>query len=148
MPLPPALKGAEAPPPQGLRVDESLITGEALAVYKQAAPWPAAGVPRQAAGGKGISQLFAGTLVVQGQGHAQVSATGANSEIGRLGTLLGRAPVEPSPLQQQTKRLVGKLAMLALVLSLLLVLVYGLLRGDWLQSECVVRRLQLVPIDQ
>ncbi len=119
---------------QGLRVDESLITGEALAVDKQAAPWPAAGVPRQAAGGKGISQLFAGTLVVQGQGHVQVSATGANSEIGRLGTLLGRAPVEPSPLQQQTKRLVGKLALLALVLSLLLVLVYGLLRGDWLQA--------------
>jgi P-type Ca2+ transporter type 2C len=117
---------------RGLRVDESLLTGEAVPVDKQAAPLPADGSPATA--DRGPSQLFAGTLVVQGQGHAQVTATGARSEIGRLGQLLGGQVPAPSPLQQQTTRLVRRLAVLALGLSLLLMLAYGLQRGDWLQA--------------
>ena len=41
---------------------------------------------------------------------------------------------ERSPLQKQTARLVRNLALLALALSLALVVVHGLIKGDWLQA--------------
>jgi Ca2+-transporting ATPase len=125
-----------------LRIDESLLTGEAVPVGKLAVPvvpdQPAAtgadAASRVRPGGDDLPLVYAGTLVVQGHGRARVTATGARSEIGRIGTALGALAAEPSPLQQQTAVLVRNLALLALGLSLALVLVHGLLRGDWLQA--------------
>jgi len=119
----------------GLQVDESLLTGEAVPVGKRAAR--ANELPptsRQPPGGDDLPGIFAGTLVVQGQAQARVTATGARSEIGRIGTALGDVKTEVSPLHQQTAKLVRTLAWLALGLSLALMLVHGLLRGDWLQA--------------
>lgn len=116
---------------QGLQVDESLLTGEAVPVRKHAA---ADASPPARPGGDDSPSLFASTLVVQGQGMARVTATGPRSEVGRIGQALDRLASEPSPLTLQTRRLVRTLALLALVLSLLLVGVQGLLRGDWLQA--------------
>ncbi len=126
---------------EGLRADESLLTGEAVPVSKRAAlpaelaaGADAPGPARAAPGGDDLPQVHAGTLIVQGHALARVTATGARSEIGRIGTALGSAPREPSPLQRQTARLVRHLAWLALGLSGALVLVHGLIRGDWLQA--------------
>jgi P-type Ca2+ transporter type 2C len=71
---------------------------------------------------------------VQGHALARVTATGERSEIGRIGTALGTVENERSPLQKQTALLVRNLALLALALSLMLVLVHGLIKGDWLQA--------------
>lgn len=118
----------------GLQADESLLTGEAVPVAKcAAAPGEQAG-PAPAPGGDDQPFVWAGTLVVQGQALAVVQATGARSAIGRIGADLGRLPTEATPLQRQTARLVKRLALLAAGLSLALVLVHGLLRGDWLQA--------------
>ena len=114
-----------------LLVDESLLTGEAVPVRKTAAQGEPAPVRP---GGDDLPWVYSGTLVLQGQGTARVTATGARSEIGRIGAALGTLEVERSPLQRQTARLVRNLALLALGLSLALVLVHGLLRGDWLQA--------------
>ena len=78
--------------------------------------------------------VYAGTLIVQGHALARVTATGARSEIGRIGAALGSVASERTPLQRQTAVLVRNLALLALGLSVALVLVQGLLRGDWLQA--------------
>ncbi|HEY4956922.1 MAG TPA: HAD-IC family P-type ATPase, partial [Caldimonas sp.] len=125
----------------GLRVDESLLTGEAVPVGKlRAAPEAISLDPAQRAppalrpGGDDLPMVYAGTLIVQGQGLARVVATGPLSAIGRIGTALGTMVAERSPLQEQTAKLVRNLALLALALSLALVLVQGLLRGDWLQA--------------
>ncbi|MFZ9296744.1 MAG: cation-translocating P-type ATPase [Hylemonella sp.] len=104
-----------------LQVDESLITGESVPVSKlntasQRMP------------------LYAGTLVVRGQGTARVTATGARSQMGQIGSALQTLQAEDSPLRIQTARLVRRMAWLGLSLSLLLVLVQGIRQGDWLQA--------------
>ena len=114
-----------------LQVDESLLTGEAVPVSKSAATGnPAPARP----GGDGTPFIYSGTLVVAGQGTARVTVTGPRSEIGRIGMALGALEAERSPLQTQTARLVSTMALLALSLSLLLLLAYGLMRGDWLHG--------------
>ena len=114
-----------------LQLDESLLTGEAMPVRKMASTIETTAVPP---GGDDLPFVYSGTLVVQGHGIARVTATGARSEIGRIGTALGKLEVERSPLQKQTARLVRTLALMAFGLSLALVLVHGLMHGDWLAA--------------
>jgi Ca2+-transporting ATPase len=71
-------------------------------------------------------------LIVQGHGLARVSATGAHTEMGRIGLALKDLVAEPSPLKKQTAQLVKVIALLALTASLLLIVVFGLMRDDWL----------------
>jgi Ca2+-transporting ATPase len=125
----------------GVRADEALLTGEAVPVGKRVAqPGELASSAKPAAtarvppGGDDLPGVYAGTLIVQGHAMARVTATGARSEIGRIGTALGTVENERSPLQKQIARLVRNLALLALALSLALVLVHGLIKGDWLQA--------------
>jgi Ca2+-transporting ATPase len=114
-----------------LRVNESLLTGEAIAVGKIAATAETTITPP---GGDNLPFVYSGTLIVQGHGTAQVVATGANSTIGQIGAALGTLRSEASPLQQQTAQLVRTLAIIAISLSLLLTLVYGLVHGNWTQA--------------
>ena len=81
-----------------LEVDESLLTGEALPVRK----------------GADAPLLHAGTFVVQGDGVADVVATGLRTEFGRLGRSLATVERAPSPLRQQIARLVKVFAPLSL----------------------------------
>jgi Ca2+-transporting ATPase len=125
----------------GVRADESLLTGESVPVGKRLASAAelqavadGVGHARIAPGGDDQPIVYAGTLIVQGHALARVAATGARSEIGRIGTALGTVAAERTPLQRQTAALVRNLALLALALSLALVLVQGLLHGDWLQA--------------
>ncbi len=125
----------------GVRADESLLTGESVPVGKRPAlpsernaAATSAGEPGVTPGGDEQPMVYAGTLLVQGHALAQVAATGARSQIGRIGAALGTVATERTPLQKQTAALVRNLALLALVLSLALVLVQGLVKGDWLQA--------------
>jgi Ca2+-transporting ATPase len=115
-----------------LQADESLLTGEPVPVRKSVATngVPTPGNP----GGDDTPFVYSGTLIVQGQATARVTATGPRSEIGKIGKSIGELETERSPLQKQTAILVRTLALLALGMSLALVAIYGLLRGDWLQA--------------
>jgi Ca2+-transporting ATPase len=114
-----------------LLVDESLLTGEAVPVRKAAGSADSVSAPP---GGDDQPFVYSGTMVNQGQGMARVRATGANSEIGRIGATLQTLQVEKSPLKKLTAQLVLRLAWIALLMSLALVLVTGWLRGDWTQA--------------
>ena len=117
----------------GLHLDESLLTGESVAVRKAAggASQPAT-VPRP--GGDDLPFVYAGSLVVRGAGLCLVMATGGASEIGRIGQALATLEPEAPRLRQQTRRLVLWFAALGAAASLLAALLYGLLRGDWLEA--------------
>jgi len=115
----------------GLQVDESLLTGEAAPVRKQA--WDGKPFSIQV-GGDDLPQIFSGTLVVQGQGIARVSATGSRTEIGQIGKSLQTLKTETSPLQRETHHIIKIVALIGVILCALVVLLYGLTRGNWLQA--------------
>ena len=112
-----------------LQADESLLTGESAPVEKVCGPGEAA-VARP--GGAGGPNVWSGSLIVGGGGLARVTATGARTEIGRIGKSLGAVESAATPLQMQTRRLVRIFAGLGVGSSTLLALAYGILRGKWL----------------
>ncbi len=114
-----------------LSADESLLTGESVAVRK------AAGVEVTTMGRPGGDDLpfvYSGTLIVQGQGIARVEATGLATEIGRIGKALLILEPEDTPLKREISRLVRKLAIIGVSLCALVVIIYGVTRGNWLDG--------------
>jgi Ca2+-transporting ATPase len=115
-----------------LEADESLLTGEAAPVRKRAA----VGLqePALRPGGDDQPFVYAGTLVVRGRGLARVGATGARSEVGRIGTSLAGVDPGRTPLQVEVSRLVKVVAVAGLALCAALVVLLGLTRGRWLEG--------------
>jgi Ca2+-transporting ATPase len=112
-----------------LEADESLLTGESVPVRKAVAETAAA-----RPGGDDSPCVWSGTLVVRGTGLARVTATGARTEIGRIGTSLGAVESAPTPLQIQTRRLVQAFAALGIGSSVVLAVVYGWLHSAWVEG--------------
>jgi Ca2+-transporting ATPase len=90
-----------------LAVDESLLTGESAPVRKQPSDETQ---PSARPGGDDSPTVYASTLVVQGQGVAQVIAIGSRTEVGKIGSALKSIPSENTPLQRETNALVRRLA--------------------------------------
>ena len=116
-----------------LETDESLLTGESVPVRKVACVGGSLRKdPRP--GGDDLPYVFSGSLVVRGTGIGEVSATGPLSEIGKIGQTLGTLETEPPRLQEQTRRLVRVFAVVGGTVSALAVVLYGTLRGGWLDA--------------
>ncbi|MBI5505297.1 MAG: cation-translocating P-type ATPase [Deltaproteobacteria bacterium] len=115
-----------------LLLDESLLTGESVPVRKTAAQPQHEARPQP--GGEDLPWVFSGTLVVRGDGMASIHATGPRSEIGKIGQALGDIETEPPRLRVQTQRLVRNFAGVGVLVSVAAVVLYGLLRGSWLQA--------------
>ncbi len=117
----------------GLHLDESLLTGESVAVRKTAC---GAEAPTAMArpGGDDLPFVYSGSLVVRGTGLCVITATGLASEIGRIGRVLSTLESEVPRLRQQTRRLVLWFAATGAAASALVVLLYGLFRGSWLEA--------------
>jgi Ca2+-transporting ATPase len=114
-----------------LLVDESLLTGESLAVRKS--QWDGKTRYKQP-GGEDLPFVYSGTLVVQGHGIAEVAATGMHTEMGKIGRALQTINREDTLLKKETSRLVLNFAIGGAMLCIFIIVLYGLTRGGWLNG--------------
>ncbi len=114
-----------------LSADESLLTGESVSVRKTT--WDGKSDVVQP-GGDDLPFVYSGTMIVQGQGVARVYATASKTEIGKIGKALQAVEQEGTLLQKETGRLVRNLAILGVSLCILVIVIFGLTRGNWLHG--------------
>lgn len=119
----------------GLKVNESSLTGEALDVDKRTGELGKTGGERAAfvAGGAAlgdrVNMVFSGSLVTMGKGEAVVTATGMATEIGRIAGLMNDTREQKTPLQVSLDRFSGRLAA-AIMAICAAVFGLSLLRGE------------------
>ncbi len=106
-----------------LQANESALTGESVPVGKQTDP-----VAEDAPLAERSSMLFKGTAVTRGSGKGVVVATGMDTELGHVSSLVEEADEEATPLQRRLSQLGHRLIWLTLVVAAL-VIVSGVLRG-------------------
>lgn len=107
-----------------LTVDESMLTGESVAVSKS--------IQNDLADTQGL--VFSGTLVVQGKGLGKVTTTGVNTQFGKIGSSLQSITQDETRLQAEMKVLIRSLFLIGAFLSVGVVAAFYFTRGNLLQS--------------
>lgn len=102
-----------------LKIEESALTGESVPVEKTSEKPEV----EKTAVGERKNEAFMSTLVTAGRGEGIVTATGMQSEIGKVASMIRAVPREYTPLQKKLAEL-GKL--LSVVSILLCVLLFGI----------------------
>jgi len=111
-----------------LMADESLLTGESVPVLKKPFHTPESEKINE-------GMVFSGSLIVQGTGVGIVAATGIHSQFGKIGQSLSEIEnVSETRLQTEMKSLIRKLFLLGGLISILVVTLFYLTRGNFLQS--------------
>ncbi len=108
-----------------LRIDESALTGESVAVDKHVHALSGSG----AALGDRLNMAFKGTTAAHGRGTGVVVATGMATELGKVAGLLDRAGELQTPLQQRLAAFGKRLALVVLAICALIFAI-GVLRGE------------------
>jgi Ca2+-transporting ATPase len=125
------LRGGDLVPADGrlletneLQADESPLTGESMGVDKQTT-----GLPPQTALPDRTNMVYAGTAITRGIGKMIVTATGMQTELGKIAALLETAETVETPLQRRLAAFSKRLAV-AVVAVCALVFALGLWRGE------------------
>ena len=103
----------------GLQIQEAILTGESVPVDKHTRP-----VATNAALGDRVCMAFSGTLVTSGQGKGVVVGTGAETEIGRISSMLSKVELLTTPLVEQMNVFARWLTILILLIAVIL-LIFG-----------------------
>jgi magnesium-transporting ATPase (P-type) len=106
-----------------LQIDEAALTGESVPVSKHQDP-----VPEGAPVADRRSMAYGGTLVSYGSATAVVTATGMETELGRISSMLSEVTGTETPLTRQIAT-VSKWITVAIAAVAVVLLLVGLLRG-------------------
>ncbi|OGH08768.1 MAG: ATPase [Candidatus Levybacteria bacterium RBG_16_35_6] len=116
-----------------LMIDESLLTGESLAVNKS--EWDQKTKKEEfRPGGEGLPFVFSGTVVTRGRAIAKVVSVGLSTEMGKIGKSLETIHEEETLLKKETNKLVKIFGSLGLILCIFVIVIYGLTRGGFLNG--------------
>jgi len=111
-----------------LDADEAMLTGESTSVRKQVER-----LEGKLPIGDRTNLVYGGTIITNGRGRAVVYATGADTEMGKIATLIKETEKAVSPLQKQMIDLGRKLGMIAAGAGALMVML-GIIQGLELQE--------------
>ncbi len=101
---------------EDLQIDESPLTGESYPSDKNYG-----------------EDIFAGTVIVSGEGRAEVFCTGENTKLGKIASMMKQIEPQKTALQIAMKSLAGKLVYIAVFLSSL-VAILGILNGNDIET--------------
>jgi Ca2+-transporting ATPase len=99
-----------------LKVAEAALTGESLPVSKDAAP-----IANDVALGDRANMVFSGTAVTYGRGRGVVTATGMQTEMGRIAGMLRDVPDETTPLQKELDRVGKRLGLVVVIIATVMI---------------------------
>ncbi|HBE92931.1 MAG TPA: carbonate dehydratase, partial [Gammaproteobacteria bacterium] len=122
---------------KGLQIQESVLTGESMAVEKLTDP-----VAQETVIGDRRCIAFSGTLVTHGQGSGVVVATGIQTEIGRISTLVSEVESVTTPLLQQMAQF-GRWLTVAILGIAVITFAFGSLVRDYLVAEMFLAAVSL-----
>ena len=130
---------------RNLQIDESSLTGESVAVEKDAQ----AVYDTEVGIGDRSNSAFSSSIVTYGHGEGVITATGHDTEIGHIATSLDTVEDKETPLQRQLKELSKKLAILVIIVCIL-VFVVGYFRSNmtWLENFMVAVSLAVAAIPE
>jgi magnesium-transporting ATPase (P-type) len=114
---------------RNLQIQESVLTGESVAVNKDVEP-----VKADTALGDRRCMAYSGTLVTYGQGSGVVVATGASTEIGRISTMLAQVNTLTTPLLRQMGQFARWLTA-AIIAIAVATCVFGIMFRDYPAAE-------------
>jgi len=100
-----------------LQTAEAALTGESLPVTKDPAP-----IAEEVPLGDRDNLVFSGTAATYGHGKAVVTATGMQTEMGRIAGLLRETPDESTPLQRELDRTGKLLGAVVIVIAVVMIL--------------------------
>ncbi len=118
--------------------EEAALTGESAASVKDAMSPVAVDAPL----GDRVTMVFTGTTVTRGKGRAVVTATGARTEIGRIGEMINSVGDQKTPLEERLDNFGKQILRTCLALSAIL-LCWGFLRGGRPWHELLLEAVSL-----
>ena len=107
-----------------LQASEASLTGESLPVHKDVQP-----IEEEVGLGDRSNMVFSGTAATYGRGRAVVTATGMQSELGKVAGLLRRTEDEATPLQKELDRTGKLLGAIVIVIATVIVATILLVEG-------------------
>jgi len=122
---------------KGLQIQESVLTGESIAVEKTIEP-----VAQVSAIGDRSCIAYSGTLVTHGQGRGVVIATGAQTEIGCISTLVSEVQSLTTPLLRQMDQF-GRWLTLAIIAIAIVTFIFGLFIREYVVAEMFLAAVSL-----
>ena len=108
-----------------LTIDESILTGESVPVYKSFEHDTANNIN---------TFVYSGTLVVQGKGYVKIRSIGLHTAFGKIGSSIINIEPQETQLQKEMKAFIIKLFLIGAMISVLVVGVFYFVRGNFIQS--------------